>query len=80
MSPGLSDEKVCIVEVEIDMNDAANQNPKTDFDDGEFVETLIVDIKTLGQKLQELSDAGDSVCAVVWSLYMGLTMRTRHEQ
>ena len=33
------------------MNDAANQNPKTDFDDGEFVETLVVvtchDIKTL---------------------------------
>ena len=80
MSPGLSDEKVCIVEIEIDMKDATNQNPKTDFDDGEFVETLIVDIKTLGQKLQELSDAGDSVCAVVWSLCMGLAMRKMHEQ
>ena len=75
MSPGLSDEKVCLVEVEIDMDDAANQNPKTNFDDGEFVETLVVEIKTLGEKLQKLSDAGDSVCAVVWSLCMGLTMR-----
>ena len=49
--------------------------PKTNFDDGEFVETMVVEIKTLGEKLQKLSDAGDSVCAVVWSLCMGLTMR-----
>ena len=39
-----SDEKVCLVEVEIDMDDAASK-AKTNFDDGEFVETLVVEIK-----------------------------------
>ena len=75
MSPGMSDETVCIVEVVVDMTDERNKNPITNFDDGEFVETIIVKLEDIGTELKRRSKDGDSVCAVVWSVYMGLAMR-----
>jgi 8-oxo-dGTP pyrophosphatase MutT (NUDIX family) len=75
MSPGMSDETVCIVEVVIDMTDERNKKPITEFDDGECVETIIVKLNDVGTELKRRSNNGDSVCAVVWSMYMGLAMR-----
>ena len=76
MSPGLSDETVCIVEVHIDVTDEQNKNPKTELEDGEFVETIVVDLKDIGSELKKRSDEGDSVCAVVYAMYIGLAMRS----
>ena len=75
MSPGMSNEVVCIVEVDVDMNDERNKNPKTAFDEGEFVETIIVDLKNIGEELKNRTKNGDSVCLCVWTMYMGLAMR-----
>lgn len=46
-SPGLSNESVHMVEAEIDENAPENKNPKTDFDDSESIETLLVPVRDL---------------------------------
>lgn len=48
--PGITDANLQLVEVEIDGDDPINQNPKPDIEDAN-IETLLVDLETLQEKL-----------------------------
>ena len=75
MSPGLTDEKVCIVSVVVDLDKEENQNPSTRLEEGEFVETLIVPLTGLVSRLSEFSYRGDSVNYGVQSIALGISIK-----
>eukprot|EP01065_Artemidia_motanka_P019670 TRINITY_DN2344_c0_g2_i1.p2 TRINITY_DN2344_c0_g2~~TRINITY_DN2344_c0_g2_i1.p2 ORF type:complete len:205 (+),score=82.33 TRINITY_DN2344_c0_g2_i1:154-768(+) len=74
LSPGLTNESVSVVTVDVDLADPANQNPKQVLDDGEFVEVLRVPIASLPEALRERERCGDVVFAALWTLAIGLTL------
>ena len=74
-SPGLSGENVHIVHMEIDETDLKNQNPETDFDDGEHIETLLVPLKDLGSFLNTAYAKGDCLDAKLMSFAEGVLFK-----
>ena len=57
-TPGLSNESVFIAVVDIDETDPMNQNPATDFDPGEMIETLLVPEAELASFYREQTAKG----------------------
>ena len=58
-SPGLSGETLTLVLAEVDEHSPENQNPVTDFDDSEDIETFAVPADNLSEFLNERQTAGD---------------------
>ncbi len=71
-SPGLSGETVHLVHMEIDETDLKNQNPETDFDDGEHIETFLIPLKELSFFLKTAYGKGDRLDAKLMSFAEGL--------
>ena len=71
-SPGLSGETVNLVQMEIDETDLKNQNPETDFDDGEHIETFLIPLKELRPFLKAAHEKGDRLDAKLMSFAEGL--------
>lgn len=74
MSPGLTNETVQVVTVEVDMSAPENANPKQQLDEGEFVERIVVDKRELLQKLEEFSAEGSRVFVGLWLLAQGMAV------
>jgi 8-oxo-dGTP pyrophosphatase MutT (NUDIX family) len=74
MSPGLTNESIAIVTVEVDMQDPANQNPKQQLDEGEFVQMLCVDRRKLLDDLVQRRESGDKVFSALWTLAQGMAL------
>ena len=70
-SPGLSAEAVHLVNMEIDETDPKNQNPETDFDDGEHIETFLIPLKELRAFLKNAYGKGDRLDAKLISFTEG---------
>ena len=75
MSPGLTDEKVCIVSVLVDLDKEENMNPVTSLEEGEFVQTLVVPLPGLVATLEDYAKRGDSVNYGVHSIAVGLSIK-----
>jgi ADP-ribose pyrophosphatase len=58
--------KVCFIEVDLE----ENQNPKPELDEGEFVETILVDKSDLLKILEEFSAKGVSIDAKLYTYAM----------
>jgi 8-oxo-dGTP pyrophosphatase MutT (NUDIX family) len=58
MSPGLCDETVHVVLVEVDTNNPYNQNPKPELDDGEFITVQRIPLQ---KGIQKLLDHGTAM-------------------
>ena len=70
-SPGLSGETVHLVHMEIDETDLKNQNPETDFDEGEHIETFPVPLKELQSFLKAAHEKGARLDAKLMSFAEG---------
>jgi hypothetical protein len=66
--PGLTSSrmKVCFIEVDLE----ENPNPKTELDEGEFVETVLVDKSDLLKVLEDFSKKGVSIDAKLYTYAM----------
>ncbi|CAJ1381512.1 unnamed protein product [Effrenium voratum] len=58
MSPGLSDETVKLVVVEVDLDIPENRQPKPQPEEGEFIQVMRVPLKSLSQELTKLQKRG----------------------
>ena len=68
-SVALSNTKVVAAVVRIDGDHEDNQNLKTNFDEGEFVETLFVPVKDLPKTLQEFKERDDYAIDIALGLF-----------
>jgi ADP-ribose pyrophosphatase len=71
-SPGLSGETLHLVHMEIDETDLKNQNPETDFDEGEHIETFLVHLKELRPFLETACGKGDLLDAKLMGFAEGI--------
>ena len=70
--PGLSSANMKAITIEIDMNCDANQNPITQLEDGEHIETFITPLKDLHKELHALAQQGHTIDARLVHFAMGL--------
>ena len=75
MSPGLTNESIKLVTVDVDLSLPANQTPQQELDEGEFCEVLKVPTAGLLNKLRELDQQGIKVFCGLWCLAHGMSMR-----
>jgi len=60
-SPGMTQETVSFVQIVIDETAPENQNPETDFDDGEFIELFMVSPENMKDFIDERTALGDGI-------------------
>ena len=76
MSPGLSDESVHIIVVDVDLDDEKNQNPKQKLDDGEAIQLKRLPL------LEGMKDMMDSSCGMpitcLYSFFLGVELGLKH--
>lgn len=71
-TPGMADESVNLVIAEIDETLPENQNPQTEFDPSEMIETLIIPLADLPRFYREQTKAGDAFDAKLAGFIVGL--------
>lgn len=71
-TPGMADESVNLVIAEIDENLPENQNPQTEFDPSEMIETLTIPLADLPRFYRERCNAGDAFDAKLAVFIVGL--------
>lgn len=74
MSPGLTNETIQVVTVEVDMTAPENADPKQQLEEGEFVERLVVDRRELLAELGRHSAEGSRVFAALWLFAQGMAL------
>jgi 8-oxo-dGTP pyrophosphatase MutT (NUDIX family) len=74
MSPGLTNETVCLVNVGVDLDADVNKTPKTCLEEGEFVQTILVDVHNMSEELNKRAVAGDSINYGVQSIALGMSI------
>lgn len=70
-SPGMTNETTALVFIDIDENLPENLNPKTQMEQTEDIEVLLVDLEKLKSFLEERSESGDFIDAKVMSFCAG---------
>ena len=76
MSPGLTDETITMVKVEVDLGDPANQNPVQHLDDAECIRVRRVPVRNLLATIGEMEREGMVAFAGLHMLALGLSMAT----
>ena len=76
-SPGLTDEAINLIFANVDETLEENQNVTPAFDEGEFIETILVPIDQAGKFIQDSFDRGDQVDAKVMSFVAGCEFSTK---
>lgn len=74
-SPGMTNETTALVYMDIDENLPENLNPKTQMEQTEDIEVLLVDLKNMRSFLEERSKSGDFIDAKVMSFCGGIDFR-----
>ena len=74
MSPGLCDETINIVSVNVDMDDELNKNPKQNLDEGEFIKTKTVSLDSTLQKILDDGVATNIPISILYAFSLGLKM------
>eukprot|EP01089_Gocevia_fonbrunei_P021483 TRINITY_DN8369_c0_g1_i1.p1 TRINITY_DN8369_c0_g1~~TRINITY_DN8369_c0_g1_i1.p1 ORF type:complete len:197 (-),score=45.66 TRINITY_DN8369_c0_g1_i1:58-648(-) len=72
--PGLTSSNLNIVHIEIDGDDEKNLG-ETEFDDAEFIETMLIPISELSEFLIEQGKKGYVIDAKVWTFAFGLSLK-----
>ena len=72
MSPGLTNESVQIMVVDVDLDDELNQSPKQNLDDGEAI--VVVRTSLLNGLRQMMEQTSDMPIAFLYSFALGLDM------
>jgi 8-oxo-dGTP pyrophosphatase MutT (NUDIX family) len=74
MSPGLSDETVCLVRVDVDLDAPENAHPKQELEGSEFITVYAVPKDTLRAQLDQLAARGYKVFAGLYLMALGMEM------
>jgi 8-oxo-dGTP pyrophosphatase MutT (NUDIX family) len=74
LSPGLSDETVVLVRVDVDLDDPVNANPTQELEGSEFISVLRVPVAGLRTQLDALADRGYKVFAGLYTMALGMEM------
>lgn len=74
LSPGLSDETVVLVRVDVDLDDPVNANPTQELEGSEFISVLRVPIAGFRTQLDALADRGYKVFAGLYTMALGMEM------
>ena len=74
MSPGLTDESVKTVVVNVDLDDPVNAKPSQSLEDTEFISVKRVPLKTLTQELENLEAQGSMAIEGLHLFALGLQM------
>ena len=72
LSPGLSDERVVMVVVDVDLDDAANANPTQRLEGSEFISVVRVPIRGLVHALDAFTREGKQVFAGLYTMAWAL--------
>ena len=72
--PGLSDETVVLVRVDVDLDDPVNANPTQELEGSEFISVLRVPIAGFRTQLDALADRGYKVFAGLYTMALGMEM------
>lgn len=75
MSPGMTNESIMLVTVDVDLSLPANQEPQQNLDEGEFCEVLKVPTASLIKELLEFDKQGVKVFCGLWCLAHGMSVR-----
>ena len=74
LSPGLSDETVCLVRVDVDLDAPENAHPKQELEGSEFITVYAVPKDTLRAQLDQLAARGYKVFAGLYLMALGMEM------
>ncbi|KAH3675860.1 hypothetical protein WICMUC_002430 [Wickerhamomyces mucosus] len=72
--PGFCSTNSSIVTIHIDLNEKINQNPINQLEDGEFIETFAVPLKSFVQELTKLVEDGYKIDARVQNIAQGIQL------
>lgn len=75
--PGFCATNTRMLFVDVDMNDARNQNPKPELEENEYIETFTLPLENLWDDLMELDSRGFGIDARVATLAQGWEMARR---
>ncbi|KXS10017.1 hypothetical protein M427DRAFT_37940 [Gonapodya prolifera JEL478] len=75
--PGMSNANMKLVVLEVDLDDGCNANPHPEFDEGEAIETLVVELRELAGKIRELESKGYLVDARLAHMVAALDLMHR---
>ena len=76
LSPGLTNEVACLVEVEVRLDAPENAEVVQDLDEGEAIETVEVELRGLGEWLRARAEEGDSVPLFLHTFALGCSLAT----
>ena len=74
LRPGLSDETVQLVRVDVDLDAPENRNPSQELEGSEFITVLRVPKKGLRRRLDALAGEGLNVFAGLYTLALGMEL------
>eukprot|EP00434_Breviolum_minutum_P028392 symbB.v1.2.025116.t1/scaffold2421.1/size79598/5 len=77
MSPGLSDEIVKLVVVDVDLDSIENQVPRQDLDEGEFISVKRIALAALPEQLRKLEEQGVMPITGLHTFALGLELGLR---
>ena len=72
LSPGLSDERVVMVTVDVDLDDEANANPTQELEGSEFISVIRTPVDGLLSTLDALTKEGKQVFAGLYTMAWAL--------
>lgn len=70
--PGFCNTNLKLVTVKVDMNDKRNKQPVPQLEDGEFIETFTVPLKSFSEQLHQLQEQGYKIDARVQNVAEGI--------
>ena len=74
VDPGFCNTNLKMVHVTIDMSNPANQNPKAELEENEFIEVFTVLLKDLWEECKRLEKEGFAIDARVGTLAEGIEL------
>lgn len=77
MSPGISDETVKLVVLEVDLDRPENQTPRQDLDEGEFIQVRRIPLAKLPTELRKLEAQGVMPITGLYTFALGIELATR---
>ena len=80
LSPGLSDETVALVRVDVDLDAPENQQPRQRLEGSEFITVLRVPVRGLRSALDGLNARGYHIFAGLYTMALGMEMAEAAEQ
>lgn len=75
--PGFCNTNLKMVHATIDLADPANQNPKPELEDGEFIETFTVPLTNLWSTIAKFAHDGYAIDTQVGTLAEGIEVSKR---